>query len=161
MMAGKKIGTLMFQHVVGRPMEILLVEGNVQDARATMELLKQGNVRCRVTLMRDGEEALVFLRREGIFARAPRPDLILLDLDSPKKDGRQVLAEMRADEELRMIPVVVLAVAGSDPSPLAADDYDLHQCMTKPLPEQRLINLIKSLHYTLLTEIVLSASSVV
>ena len=96
------------ERIVGRPMEILLVEDDLEDAGLTIETLRGGQVPCRVSLVRDGEEALAFLRREAHFARTPRPDLILLDLQLPKKDGRSVLAEVRADPALRRIPVVVL-----------------------------------------------------
>jgi CheY-like chemotaxis protein len=88
--------------------EILLVEDNLEDANVTIQALKRGNVQCRVTLVCDGEEAMRFLRRDREFARAPKPDLILLDMFLPKKDGQHVLAEIRADVELMDIPVIVL-----------------------------------------------------
>src|SRR5208282_3042876 len=91
--------------------EILLVEDNLEDANVTIQALRSGHVRCRVTLVRDGEEALSFLHRKDVFAQAPTPNLILLDMQLPKKDGRQVLAEIRAEEELRDIPVVVLTAS--------------------------------------------------
>ena len=93
----------MSHDTVGRPMEILLVEDSLEDARLTIQALKEGDVQCRVTLVRDGEEALRFLRRDAIFARAPRPDLILLDMQLPKLDGREVLSEVRADDGLNNI----------------------------------------------------------
>ena len=80
-----------------RPVEILLVEDNPGDVRLTLEALKEGRMRNRLTVARDGEEALAFLRREGQFAGAPRPDLILLDLNLPRMGGREVLAEIKAD----------------------------------------------------------------
>ena len=89
-------------------MEILLVEDNLEDANVTIQALKSGNVPCRVTLVCDGEEAISFLCRKGEFAQAPTPNLILLDMQLPKKDGLHVLAEIRANEELKDIPVVVL-----------------------------------------------------
>ena len=101
----------MSQSFVGRPMEILLVEDDVEDARITTQALNQGNVRCCVSLVRDGEEAMKFIRREGFFVYAPRPDLILLDIELPKKDGHQVLAEIRADDILKDIPVIVLTAS--------------------------------------------------
>ena len=85
-------------------MEILLVEDDLEDAGLTIETLREGQVPCRVSLVRDGEEALAFLRREAHFARVPRPDMILLDMQMPKKDGRAVLAEIRRDPELCRIP---------------------------------------------------------
>lgn len=98
----------------GRPIEILLVEDNPGDVRLTMEALKEGKVRNRVSVVGDGVEALAFLRREGEYAGAPRPDLILLDLNLPKKDGREVLVEVKADAELRSIPVVVLTTSQAE-----------------------------------------------
>src|SRR5208283_6111907 len=89
-------------------MEILLVEDNREDANVTIQALKAGNVRCRVTLVCDGEEAISFLHCKGEFAQAPTPDLILLDMQLPKEEGQHVLAELRANEKLKDIPVVVL-----------------------------------------------------
>src|SRR5262249_41883419 len=86
---------------VGRPLEVLLVEDDLEDAGLTIETLREGGLPCRVSLVRDGDEALAFLRREAHFARVPRPDVVLLDMQMPKKDGRAVLAEMRCDEKLR------------------------------------------------------------
>ena len=92
-------------------MEILLVEDHLEDAGKTIKALTVGKVPCRVTLVTDGQEAMQFLHREGIFAIAPRPDLILLDMELPKKHGRQVLAEIRNDDDLRDILVVVLTAS--------------------------------------------------
>ncbi|MFH1922045.1 MAG: response regulator, partial [Planctomycetota bacterium] len=101
----------MSRETVGRPMEILLVEDNLQDAGSTIQALEQGDIQCRVTLVCDGEEAMAFLHQKEVFARAPRPDLILLDIGLPKKDGREVLAEIRGDDELKSVPVVVLTAS--------------------------------------------------
>src|SRR6185437_4800433 len=98
----------MSSQTIGRPMEILLVEDGLVDARVTIAALRKGMIQHRLTLNRDGLEAMEFLRQEGKFARAPRPDLILLALCLPKKDGREVLAEIKADDSLRSIPVVVM-----------------------------------------------------
>ncbi|MHC4403832.1 MAG: response regulator, partial [Planctomycetota bacterium] len=101
----------MSRDIVGRPMEILLVEDSLADAGLTIEALKDGGIPCRVSLVRDGEEAMEFLHRRGIFAQVPRPDLILLDLHLPKKSGREVLAEVRRDEQFQGLPVVVLTAS--------------------------------------------------
>jgi two-component system, chemotaxis family, response regulator Rcp1 len=135
-------------------MEILLVEDSLEDARAAIEVLEHGHARCRVSLVRDGEEALAFVRRQGIFAKAPRPDLILLDMQLPKKDGRQVLAEIQADEHLKCIPVIVLSVSSLYRALLESDCLRVLEFMSKPLPSEPLVRLVKSLHHTLLTEIV-------
>ena len=96
---------------VGRPVEILLVEDNPGDVRLTKEALVESKVHNNLTVARDGVEALAVLRREGPHANAVRPDLILLDLNLPRKDGREVLEEIKADESLRTIPVVVLTTS--------------------------------------------------
>ncbi len=117
----------------GIPVEILLVEDNLGDVRLTKETLKESKLLNRMSVVTDGVEALSFLHREGPYAEAPRPDLILLDLNLPKKDGREVLAEIKADEHLRRIPVVVLTTSGAEQDILKA--YDLHaNCyITKPV----------------------------
>ena len=94
--------------VVGRPMEILLIEDDLEDAGMTIEALREGDVPCRISLVRDGEEAMEFLLRQDKYRRAPQPDMILLDLNLPKKSGREVLAEVKADQRLADVPVVVL-----------------------------------------------------
>src|SRR5262245_10540753 len=101
-------------HFLTRDVEILLVEDNPGDARLTMEALRHARVRNNITHVLDGVEALACLRREGRYARSPRPDLILLDLNMPRKDGREVLAEVKVDDRLRRIPVVVLTTSESD-----------------------------------------------
>ena len=104
----------MSSNTVGRPMEILLVEDSLTSARVTIGALKRGRVQHRLTWLTDGAEAVEFVLRRGKFARAPRPDLILLDLELPGRDGREVLAEIKADLSLRSIPVVVLTGSTAD-----------------------------------------------
>ncbi len=145
----------MLHELVGRPMEILLVEDSLTDARLTIEALKDGRVRHRLTLMTDGVEAMQFLRREGIFQRAPRPDLVLLDLRLPKKDGREVLAEMRADEALKEIPVVVLTAASSDEDYLKTQLLGVDAYMVKPVNLAKFLELVRQLHHRWLADVVL------
>jgi CheY-like chemotaxis protein len=145
----------MNRNVVGRPMEILLVEDNLEDARETIEALKQGRVNCRTTLVRDGEEALAFLRHEGIFARAPLPDLILLDMELPKKDGRQVLREVRDDERLGPIPVVVLTVSRVHQTILKADRLHIDGFLAKPVGLDEFMRVVRSLRQSWLAEAIL------
>ena len=145
----------MSRMTVGRAMEILLVEDNLDDARMTIQALKHEGVRCRVTLVRDGEEAMIFLRREGIFARAPRPDLVLLDIELPKKDGRQVLAEIRADAALAGIPVVVLTGSLVHQTIFQSANLSVDGFMTKPVSLDQFIRVIKSLHRSWLSELIL------
>jgi CheY-like chemotaxis protein len=106
------------------PIEILLVEDEPGDAYLTMEALKEGRFINRVHLVEDGVEAMAFLRREDRFSDAPRPDLILLDLNMPRKDGREVLQEIKRDPSLCMIPVVVLTTSKADEDILKS--YQLH-----------------------------------
>lgn len=117
----------------GRPIEILLVEDNRDEASLTMETLSEGRVRNRVSLVEDGVDAITFLRREGRFANAPRPDLILLDLNLPRKNGREVLAEIKQDPGLKRIPVIILSSSSAQDDVLAT--YNLHaNCyIAKPL----------------------------
>lgn len=130
---------------VGRPMEILLIEDNQGDARLTVEALKEGDVKHRLTIARNGEEAMQFLRREKWFARAPHPDLILLDLNLPGKDGREVLREVKADLELKNIPVVVLTSSHHDEDMLRSQELRVESFMTKPVNLEKFIALVRKL----------------
>jgi len=130
---------------LARPAEILLVEDSPGDVRLMQEALREGKVANRVHVVSDGEQAMAFLRREPPYADAPRPDLVLLDLNLPKKDGREVLAEMKADPDLHRIPVVVLTTSQAEEDILRA--YDLHaNCyMTKPVDLMQFLELVKSI----------------
>ena len=129
----------------GRPIDILLVEDNPGDVRLTREALKEGKVLNELHVVGDGEEALAFMRREGKHAQAVRPDLILLDLNLPKKDGREVLAEIKEDPALRRIPVVILTVSKAEEDIIKT--YDLHaNCyITKPVDLEQFIQVVKSI----------------
>ncbi|NIM49169.1 MAG: response regulator [Gemmatimonadales bacterium] len=128
----------------GSLVEILLVEDNPGDIRLTEEAMKEGKMRNNLSVARDGVEAMAFLRREGEYADAPRPDVILLDLNLPKKDGRSVLAEIKADPTLRRIPVVILTSSKAEEDIL--NSYDLHaNCyVTKPGDLEQFIEVVKS-----------------
>jgi len=130
---------------IGRPIKILLVEDNPGDVRLTQEALKEGKVRNKLHVVEDGVEALAFLRQEGEYADVPRPDLILLDLNLPKKDGREVLAEIKEHPNLRRIPVVVLTVSQAEEDVLRT--YDLHaNCyITKPVDLDQFIKVVASI----------------
>ena len=131
------------RHDEAAPVEILLVEDNAGDYRLTQEALREGKVYNNLSWARDGVEALEFLKRRGKFADAPRPDIILLDLNLPKKDGREVLAEIKSDEDLRSIPVVVLTTSKAEGDVLRS--YDLHaNCyVTKPVDLDKFIAVIQ------------------
>lgn len=130
---------------LSRPVEILLVEDNPGDVRLTREALREGKVRNNLHVAPDGVEALRFLRREGEYAEVVRPDLILLDLNLPKKDGREVLEDIKADPQLRYIPVVVLTSSQAEQDILRA--YDLHaNCyVTKPVDLDQFIHVVRSI----------------
>ena len=144
---------------IGRPPEILLVEDNLDDARVTIQALKGDDIRCRISLVRDGEEALRFLRREGVFAQTPEPDVILLDMELPKKDGRQVLHEIRGDERLQAIPVLVLTASAVHRVVLQAENLRIDGFMTKPVSLDQFLQAVKSLRRSRLTELVLPPDS--
>jgi CheY-like chemotaxis protein len=131
--------------VTGKPIEILLVEDNPADVRLTQEALKEGKVRNNLFVARDGVEALEFLRRQGPHANASKPDLILLDLNLPRKDGREVLADIKNDDTLRSIPVVVLTTSSAEADILKS--YNLHaNCyITKPVDLEQFVQVIKSI----------------
>jgi two-component system, chemotaxis family, response regulator Rcp1 len=128
-----------------RPVEILLVEDNPGDVRLTREALKEGKVRNNLHVATDGVDALAFLRREGKFEGATRPDLILLDLNLPRKDGREVLEEIKREPELRAIPVVILTSSQAEQDIVRA--YDLHaNCfITKPVDLDQFITVVRSI----------------
>ena len=129
----------------GRPVEVLLVEDNPGDVRLTQETLKDSKLLNRISVAADGVEAMAFLRREGKYVHATRPDLILLDLNLPKKDGREVLAEIKVDRLLRRIPVVVLTTSSAEQDILKT--YDLHAnfYITKPLNLDQFSAVVKAI----------------
>jgi two-component system, chemotaxis family, response regulator Rcp1 len=137
--------------MIGELVEILLVEDNPGDVRLTQEALKEGKVRNNLSLVSDGVEALAFLRREGQYADAPRPDVILLDLNLPRKDGREVLADIKQDPALRRIPVVILTTSQAEHDILRT--YNLHaNCyITKPVDLEQFITVVKSIESFWLT----------
>ena len=128
-----------------QPIEILLVEDNPGDVRLTLEVMKDARVRNHMSMVKDGVEALAFLRREGDFADAPRPDLILLDLNLPKKDGREVLADIKADPTLRRIPVVVLTVSKDEEDILKSYDLYANCYVTKPINMEQFVAVVRSI----------------
>jgi chemotaxis family two-component system response regulator Rcp1 len=130
---------------VGEPVVILLVEDNSGDARLAMEALKEGKVRNKLHWVKDGVEAMEFLRREGEYHDAPRPDVVLLDLNLPRKDGREVLAEVKSDENLRRIPVVILTISADEQDILRSYDTHANCYITKPLDLDRFMEVVKSI----------------
>ena len=137
------------------PVEILLVEDNPGDVRLTKEALKEGKVYSNLHWAKDGVEALEFLRRQGKFTDVPRPDIILLDLNLPKKDGREVLAEIKNDDDLKRIPVVILTTSKAEEDVLRS--YQLHaNCyVTKPVDLEKFIVVVQSIDKFWLTVVTL------
>jgi len=130
---------------VGIPVEILLVEDNPGDARLAREGLSECKIRNNLNIAEDGVKAMAFLRRQGEYANVPRPDLILLDLNRPRKDGREVLQEIKEDESLRLIPVVILTTSKAEEDILKT--YALHgNCyVTKPLGLPQFLDVVRSI----------------
>jgi len=128
-----------------KSIEILLVEDNPGDADLAREALENSKVRNNLHVVGDGEAAMAFLRRHGKYAAAPRPDLVLLDLNLPKKDGREVLAEVKADDVLKRIPVVILTTSKAEEDILKT--YNLHaNCyITKPIDLNQFIKVVHAI----------------
>jgi two-component system, chemotaxis family, response regulator Rcp1 len=139
----------------GRPIEILLVEDNPGDVRLTIEGLKESKVRNILHVARDGVEAMEFLRRDGQHAGAPRPDLILLDLNLPRMDGREVLSAIKSDPELKTIPVVVLTTSRAEQDVLRSYELQANCYITKPVDLEQFITVVKSIEDFWLTIVTL------
>ena len=138
-----------------KPLEILLVEDNPADVRLTQEAFREGKIHNTLLVARDGVEAMDVLQRRGKYADAPRPDLILLDLNLPRKDGREVLAEIKADPELRRIPVVILTTSRAEMD--VVKSYNLHaNCyIVKPVDLDQFVRVIHSIENFWLTAVTL------
>ncbi len=142
---------------LGRPIEILLVEDSPSDTELTVEALAAAKVSNRLSTVEDGVQAMEFLRREGGYVQAPRPDLILLDLNLPRKDGREVLAEIKADERLKAIPVVVLTTSQAERDVLRAYALNANCYITKPVDFKQFLEVIKAIEDFWLTVVKLPA----
>jgi CheY-like chemotaxis protein len=127
------------------PIEVLLVEDDPGDVLMTQEAFEEHKVGNNLAVVNDGAEAIAYLRREGRYSDAPRPDLVLLDLNLPRRDGREVLAEIKNDPELRQIPVVVLTTSQADED--IARSYQLHAnaYVTKPVDFERFIEVVRQI----------------
>jgi CheY-like chemotaxis protein len=134
-----------------RPVEILLVDDNPGDVRLTQEIFKDGKVCNNLQVVGDGAEAMALLRREGDYTNAPRPDLIVLDLNLPKKDGREVLAEIKADCHLRQIPVMVLSTSEAEEDIRKSYDLQANCYITKPVDLDQFIRVVRFIHDSWLT----------
>jgi CheY-like chemotaxis protein len=129
----------------GLPIEVLLVEDDPGDVLMTQEAFQDHKVRNRLTVVSDGAEALSYLRREGQYANAVRPDLILLDLNLPRRDGREVLEEVKKDDDLGRIPVVVLTTSSADEDILRSYQLHANAYVTKPVDFDSFIGIIRQI----------------
>ncbi len=131
--------------LVARPVDILLVEDNPGDVRLTKEVLKDSKIGNNLMVVHDGEEALAFLLRKGKYRDVPHPELILLDLNLPKKDGREVLAHIKDDPDLRRIPVVILTTSKAEEDVLRTYDLHAHCYITKPVGLEQFATVVRSI----------------
>lgn len=129
----------------GEPIEILLAEDNPGDVKLTRKALESGDIRNNLHVVTDGVETMKFLKQEGEYADAPRPDLLLLDLNMPKKDGRQVMEDMEADPSLRRIPVVVLTSSDAEEDIVRSYELNANAYLTKPVDFDGFVDIVKRL----------------
>ena len=135
----------------GKVVQILLVEDNQGDIRLTIEALEEGKLRINLSIVEDGVKALEFLRNEGLYENAPRPDLILLDLNLPRKDGREVLSEIKSDPSFKLIPVVVLTTSDAEIDILKSYGLGANCYITKPVDINHFIEVVKQIEEFWLT----------
>ena len=140
-----------------KPIEILLIEDNAGDARLAREALREAKVRNHLSWVTDGVEALAFLRRQGQYAHEPRPDLILLDLNLPRKDGREVLAEIKTDEKLKCIPVVILTTSQAEEDILRSYRLNANCYIAKPVDLDQFMKIVQTIEAFWLTIVKLPA----
>lgn len=129
----------------GSEVDILMVEDNPADMRLTVEALREGKVHNRLHWVKDGMEALAFLRQQGDYSSAPRPELILLDLNLPKKSGREVLEEIKQDDQLKRIPVVILTTSAAEEDIVRTYDLNANCYITKPVDFEKFVQVIRAI----------------
>ena len=139
----------------GRPLEVLLVEDSPGDVRLTQETFRESAGTIRLHVATDGVEAMAFLRHEGAYANAPRPDLILLDLNLPKMDGREVLARIKADDRLKTIPTVILAASEAETDIAKSYSLQANCFLSKPVQLDAFASLVRSIDEFWLTKVTL------
>lgn len=138
-----------------RAVEVLLVEDNPADVRLTQEALKDGHVMVNLTVASDGVEAIEILKREGQHTTKARPDLILLDLNLPRKNGREVLEEIKADDDLKRIPVIVMTTSKAEQDIYKAYNLNANCYVTKPVDLDEFLNVVRSIEDFWLTVVTL------
>lgn len=141
----------------GKPIEMLLVDDSIGDVRLVQEAFKEAKVRNTMNIVEDGVEAMAYLRKEGKYKEVTRPDLVLLDLNLPKKDGREVLGEIKSDEGLKSIPVVVLTVSKSEEDIVKSYNLHANAFITKPVDFNQLLKVVKAIEDFWLTVVKLPA----
>ncbi len=129
----------------GAPIEILLVEDNPGDVRLTQEAVREAKIRNTLNVVNDGEQAIAYVRRQGAYADRPRPDLILLDLNLPRKDGREVLQDLKSDPDLHRIPVVVLTSSEAEQDILRTYDLYANAYVSKPVDLEQFMHVVSSI----------------
>ena len=137
----------------GKPIEVLLVEDSPGDVRLTQEAFREANMAIRLHVATDGVEALAFLKREGVYARAPRPELILLDLNLPKMDGREVLAHIKENPDLKTIPTVILTTSEAEADIVKSYQLQANCYLSKPVQLDAFESLVKSINDFWLTKV--------
>ncbi len=142
--AEERVAMIAQEFEQGRPAMILLVEDNPSDVELTVETLRFGSLNNQLRVVEDGVEAMRFLRRLDRFANVPRPDLILLDLNLPRKNGRELLSEMKADADLKRIPVVILTASPMDCDAMRMYELNNGCCLTKPLELAQFLEAVRS-----------------
>jgi two-component system, chemotaxis family, response regulator Rcp1 len=140
---------------MAKPIEILLIEDSPSDVALTIEALQEGKIGNNLNRVADGVEAMAYLRQQGNFAKSPRPDLIMLDLNLPKKDGREVLRELKNDPSLKFIPIIVLTTSRADKDVLQSYELNANCYITKPVDFQQFIDVVKSIEHFWLTVVTL------
>jgi CheY-like chemotaxis protein len=131
--------------IIGKPVEILLVEDNIGDVGLIEEVFEEAKIKNILNIAEDGEEAMLYLRGKGRFSGSPRPDIIILDLNLPKKDGREVLREIKEDEKLHNIPVIVLTTSSAENDVLGAYGLHANAYITKPFDFDQFIKVVGSI----------------
>jgi CheY-like chemotaxis protein len=142
-----------------RPVEILLIEDSPSDAALTIEAIQAGKISNNLNRVADGVEAMAYLRQQGEFAKLPRPDLIMLDLNLPKKDGREVLRELKNDPSLKRIPIIVLTTSRADKDVLQSYELNANCYITKPVDFEQFIDVVKSIEHFWLSVVTLPPSA--
>jgi two-component system, chemotaxis family, response regulator Rcp1 len=140
---------------MAKPIEILLIEDSPSDVALTIEALKAGKIGNNLNRVADGVEAMEYLRQQGRYAKSPRPDLIMLDLNLPKKDGREVLRELKNDPSLKLIPIIVLTTSRADKDILQSYELNANCYITKPVDFPQFIDVVKSIEHFWLSVVTL------